>query len=101
MAQGAINAGYAGIPTLLYHPEVRPNLIARYKDDDFLDFLDQAGKWRKKGDSQFYTAYDTPLYVNVATTGSVVTGSGSATVTVTGLNAANANILIIGRAGSR
>lgn len=96
MAQGAINAGYAGIPSLLYHPEVRPNLIARYKDDDFLDFLDQAGKWRKKGDSQFYTAYDTPLYVNVSTTGSVVTGSGTATVTVTGLNAANANILIVG-----
>lgn len=97
MPAGVFTAGYTGVPSLLYHPEVRPNLIKRYRDDDFLDVLDQLGKWRKKSDSQFYTAYDSPVYQSVDTTAAVVTGSGSDTVTVTGLTTGNNNILIKGK----
>lgn len=97
MASGTFSTAYTGIPSLLYHPEVRPNLIARYRDDDFMDLLDQMKRWRKINRSQFYTAYEGPLYEIVDTTGATVATSGTATITVTVLPIAQAVKLIKGR----
>jgi len=97
MPQGTFTGNYAGVPSLLYQPDIRKELIKRYQDDDFVNFLDKTGAWTKKTDDKFVTAFDSPLNIVVDTTGATVTNSGTATVTVTNLQGANANQLIVGK----
>lgn len=94
---GAVSASYVGVPSLLYAPAVRKQIIARYPDHPFVDYLDQVGAWDRITETQYYTAFNTPLFNSVSTTSSTVTNSGTATVTVTDLTTANSNILIVGK----
>lgn len=98
MPAGVISAGYTGIGSLLYNTDVRPHLIKRYRDSDFLTWLDIMKAWRKKTDSQFYTAYDTPLYQAVDTTGATsIATSGTPIITINALTTGNSNILVKGK----
>lgn len=94
---GAVSAGYVGVPSLLYAPAVRKQIIARYPDHPFVDYLDQVGAWDRITETQYYTAFNTPLFNKVDTTSATVTNSGTATITITNIPAAYSGILVVGK----
>lgn len=103
MTTGQINKPWASAIPLVDNREIYKSLIDLNQDDQWLDFLDGAGKNTlfSPQDSQstqpvYHTFYDEPVYELIDTTGATVTGSGTTTVTVTGLTSANQSKLVPG-----
>src|ERR1044072_1738286 len=97
MPVGVNGAQYIGAVSLLADREVRSALIDVNNDQDWLEFLEIAGKKEKTKSPVYSSFYDDALFSLVDTTGSTVTNSGTATVTITDLTVAQSGKVMVGK----
>lgn len=94
--RGIQTMNFAGIPSLLQIPEIRPRIVDIYRRQKMIDLLTWLGRWDKVGNDKWYTVRNQQGFYSLDTTGATVTNSGSPLVTVTGLVTAQSGKAIVG-----